>query len=590
MSDDIKVKILVCDDDLTARILMKETLASDSIEVIEAENGQRAIEQFEKHSPALLLLDVSMPKMNGFEVCEHIRDHEKGKHIPVIMVTGSDDLESIHKSYAVGATDFIAKPIKWPILGERVKYILRASQAFADLVTQQHELHQLAFYDSLTGLPNRQYLMQDLQRFLAMAERNNYQAAMLFIDLDRFKRINDTMGHSYGDKLLRKVAHRLQANLRDSDTFARVGSEQSSQEPQLSSFGGDEFTIFLSRLNDPNEALLVAERVIRSFSTPFQLEQFEVVVTPSIGISMFPNDGDNAETLLKNADTAMYFAKQSGRCCYKFYQDSMNAKAAARLQLEQDLRRALKSDEIVPFYQPQICAQSGRIVGVEALVRWLPAKGGIIPPDEFIPIAEETGLINELGRLVLERGCYQAKQWFDEGNPVRMAINVSAHQFRQLDFTQVVADVLQQCGLAPELLELELTESVIMSDAEENIARLIELKALGVSLAVDDFGTGYSSLSYLKRFPIDILKIDRSFMCDVNSAPDDLAIVEAILALAESLKLGVIAEGIEYGSQIAILKNTNQLLLQGYLFSRPVAAEYISPLLNQDFNHLMPAL
>ena len=305
---------------------------------------------------------------------------------------------------------------------------------------------------------------------------------------------------------------------------------------------------------------------------------------------MFPNDGDNAETLLKNADTAMYFAKQSGRCCYKFYQDSMNAKAAARLQLEQDLRRALKSDEIVPFYQPQICAQSGRIVGVEALVRWLPAKGGIIPPDEFIPIAEETGLINELGRLVLERGCYQAKQWFDEGNPVRMAINVSAHQFRQLDFTQVVADVLQQCGLAPELLELELTESVIMSDAEENIARLIELKALGVSLAVDDFGTGYSSLSYLKRFPIDILKIDRSFMCDVNSAPDDLAIVEAILALAESLKLGVIAEGIEYGSQIAILKNTNQLLLQGYLFSRPVAAEYISPLLNQDFNHLMPAL
>ncbi|GAC03535.1 two-component system response regulator [Paraglaciecola chathamensis] len=590
MSDNQKVKILVCDDDLTARILMKETLASDSIEVIEAENGQRAIEQFEKHSPALLLLDVSMPKMNGFEVCEHIRGHEKGKHIPVIMVTGSDDLESIHKSYAVGATDFIAKPIKWPILGERVKYILRASQAFADLVTQQHELHQLAFYDSLTGLPNRQYLMQDLQRFLAMAERNNYQAAMLFIDLDRFKRINDTMGHSYGDKLLRKVAHRLQANLRDSDTFARVGSEQSSQEPQLSSFGGDEFTIFLSRLNDPNEAMLVAERVIRSFSTPFQLEQFEVVVTPSIGISMFPNDGDNAETLLKNADTAMYFAKQSGRCCYKFYQDSMNAKAAARLQLEQDLRRALKSDEIVPFYQPQICAQSGRIVGVEALVRWLPAKGGIIPPDEFIPIAEETGLINELGRLVLERGCYQAKQWFDEGNPVRMAINVSAHQFRQLDFTQVVADVLQQCGLAPELLELELTESVIMSDAEENIARLIELKALGVSLAVDDFGTGYSSLSYLKRFPIDILKIDRSFMCDVNSAPDDLAIVEAILALAESLKLGVIAEGIEYGSQIAILKNTNQLLLQGYLFSRPVAAEYISPLLNQDFNHLMPAL
>ncbi|MEH6712428.1 MAG: EAL domain-containing protein [Paraglaciecola polaris] len=590
MSIDAKIKILVCDDDLTARILMKETLSSDTIEVLEAENGKRAIEQFEKHNPALLLLDVSMPEMNGFEVCEYIRAHEKGKHIPIIMVTGSDDLDSIHKSYAVGATDFIAKPIKWPILGERVKYILRASQAFADLVTQQKELHQLAFYDTLTGLPNRQFLMQDLQRFLAMAKRNEYQAAMLFIDLDRFKRINDTMGHSYGDKLLRKVAHRLQANLRDSDMFARVGDNITTDEPQLSSFGGDEFTIFLSRLNDPNEAMLVAERVIRSFSTPFQLEQFEVVITPSIGISMFPNDGENAEILLKNADTAMYFAKQSGRCCYKFYQDSMNAKAAARLQLEQDLRQALKNDEIVPFYQPQICAQSGRIVGVEALVRWLPAQGGIIPPDEFIPIAEETGLINELGQQVLEQGCYQAKKWLDMGTPVRIAINVSAYQFRQLDFTQTVARVLKESELPPSLLELELTESVIMSDAEENIARLIELKSLGVSLAVDDFGTGYSSLSYLKRFPIDILKIDRSFMCDVNSAPDDLAIVEAILALAESLKLGVIAEGIEYTSQITILQNTKKLQLQGYLFSRPVAAEYIAPLLLQDFNHLMPKL
>lgn len=584
------IKILVCDDDLTARILMKETLSTDNIEVFEAENGKRAIELFEKHHPALILLDVSMPKMNGFEVCEYIRGQDKGKHIPIIMVTGSDDLESIHKSFGVGATDFIAKPIKWPILGERVKYILRASQAFEDLISQKQELHQLAFYDPLTGLPNRQYLMKDLQRFLAMAGRNRYQSAMLFIDLDRFKRINDTMGHSYGDKLLRKVAHRLQTNLRDSDVFARIDGTVATQEPQLSSFGGDEFTIFLSRINDPNEAMLVAERVIRSFSSPFQLEQFEVVITPSIGISIFPHDGENAETLLKNAETAMYFAKQSGRCCYKFYQDSMNSKAAARLQLEQDLRQALKNGEIVPFYQPQICADSGRIVGVEALVRWLPPQGGIIPPDEFIPIAEETGLINELGRQVLEQGCKQAKQWMDKGTPVRMAINVSAHQFRQHDFTQIVADALKQSALPPALLELELTESVIMSDAEENIARLFELKDLGISLAVDDFGTGYSSLSYLKRFPIDILKIDRSFMCDVNSAADDRAIVEAILALALSLKLGVIAEGIEYSSQIAILSKSKQLLLQGYLFSRPVAAQHIPALLSQDFSHLMPQL
>lgn len=588
MPSDVKTKILVSDDDLTARILMKETLSSDVLEVIEAENGRQAIEQFEKHRPALLLLDVSMPKMNGFEVCETIRAHKNGKHIPIIMVTGSDDIASIHKSYAVGATDFIAKPIKWPILGERVKYILRASQAFADLVTQQQELHQLAFYDTLTGLPNRQYLMQDLQRYLAMAKRNNYQAAMLYIDLDRFKRINDTMGHSYGDKLLRKVALRLQANLRDSDMCARTTKDSESQATQLSSFGGDEFTIFLSRLNNSNEAMLVAERVIRSFSTPFQLEQFEVVITPSIGISVFPHDGEDAESLLKNADTAMYFAKESGRCCYRFYQDSMNSKAAARLQLEQDLRKALDNNEVIPFYQPQVCAQTGRILGVEALARWEKPQGQPIFPDEFIPIAEETGMIIKLGQQILYHACQQAKTWQQSGHAIRVAVNVSGHQFKQPDFPKVVRKVLEEFQLPASLLELELTESVIMSDAEENIARLKELKALGVTLAVDDFGTGYSSLSYLKKFPIDILKIDRSFMCDINSPPDDIAIVEAILALAASLNLGVIAEGIEYSGQITTLQNTKNLLLQGYLFSRPVASEYISPLLQQNFNHLMP--
>ncbi|MEP1448875.1 MAG: EAL domain-containing protein [Paraglaciecola sp.] len=588
MSSDVKTKILISDDDLTARILMKETLSSDVLEVIEAANGKQAIEQFEKHHPALLLLDVSMPEMNGFEVCETIRAHKDGKHIPIIMVTGSDDIASIHKSYAVGATDFIAKPIKWPILGERVKYILRASQAFEDLVTQQQELHQLAFYDTLTGLPNRQYLMQDLQRYLAMAKRNNYQAAMLYIDLDRFKRINDTMGHSYGDKLLRKVALRLQANLRDSDMCARTTKDSESQATQLSSFGGDEFTIFLSRLNNSNEAMLVAERVIRSFSTPFQLEQFEVVITPSIGISVFPHDGEDAESLLKNADTAMYFAKESGRCCYRFYQDSMNSKAAARLQLEQDLRKALDNNEVVPFYQPQVCAQTGRILGVEALARWQKPQGQPIFPDEFIPIAEETGMIIKLGQQILYHACQQAKNWQQSGHAIRVAVNVSGHQFKQPDFPNVVKKVLETFQLPASLLELELTESVIMSDAEENIARLKELKALGVTLAVDDFGTGYSSLSYLKKFPIDILKIDRSFMCDINSPPDDIAIVEAILALATSLNLGVIAEGIEYSGQITTLQNTKNLLLQGYLFSRPMASEFISPLLQQNFNHLMP--
>jgi diguanylate cyclase (GGDEF)-like protein len=587
MLNNSKITILVCDDDVSARIILQEIFACESIEVLEAEDGKRAVEQFEKYQPALVLLDVSMPVMNGFDVCEHIRALESGKHVPIIMVTGSDDLDSIHKSYSVGATDFISKPVKWEILAQRVRYILRASQAFADQMSQKKALHKLAFYDSLTGLPNRLLLLKNLQSFIALARRNDYQAAILYIDLDRFKRINDTMGHSIGDKLLRKVAHRLQENMRESDVFSRGSEEKLISNGQLSSFGGDEFTIFLSKLRNSSEAILVAERVIQSFIKPFKLEQYEVVITPSIGISIFPDDGESAESLLKNANTAMYSAKEAGRGCFKFYCGSMNATAASRLQLEQDLRVAIKSGEIVPFYQPQVSAKTGKIVSVEALVRWLPAQGGIIPPDEFIPIAEETGLIHDLGLLVLEQSCKQAKQWLDNGNEVRIAVNVSAHQFRQINFTQTVAKTLKQYNLPPSLLELELTESVIMSDAEENIKRLIELKNLGITLAVDDFGTGYSSLSYLKKFPIDTLKIDRAFMCDANSTPDDIAIVEAILALAKSLKLGVIAEGVEEVEQIKILKNSKNLLLQGYLFSRPLAAKNITPLLNQNFTHLM---
>ena len=587
MLNNSKIKILVCDDDVSARIILQEILACDSIEVLEADDGKCAVELFEKHQPALILLDVSMPVMNGFDVCEHIRAQESGKHVPIIMVTGSDDLDSIHKAYSLGATDFISKPVKWEILAQRVRYILRASQAFADQLSQKKALHKLAFYDSLTGLPNRLLLLKNLQSFIAMARRNDYQAGILYIDLDRFKRINDTMGHSIGDKLLRKVAHRLQENMRESDVFSRGSAEELISNGQLSSFGGDEFTILLSKLRNSSEAMLVAERVIKSFIKPFKLEQYEVVITSSIGISIFPDDGENAESLLKNANTAMYSAKEAGRSCFKFYCGSMNATAASRLQLEQDLRVAIKSGEIIPFYQPQVCAETGQIVSVEALARWLPAQGGIIPPDEFIPIAEETCLIYDLGLLVLEQSCKQAKQWLDNGNEVRVAVNVSAYQFRQINFPQIVAQTLKQYNLPPSLLELELTESVIMMDAEENIKRLIELKNLGVTLAVDDFGTGYSSLSYLKKFPIDTLKIDRAFMCDANSSPDDIAIVEAILALAKSLKLGVIAEGVEEVEQIKILKNSKNLLLQGYLFSRPLAAKDITPLLNQNFTHLI---
>jgi diguanylate cyclase (GGDEF)-like protein len=453
--------------------------------------------------------------------------------------------------------------------------MLRSRDAFHNLKTSEERLRYLAYYDSLTGLPNRQSFRENLNDFINLAKRGNYGVAVLFIDLDRFKRINDTLGHNFGDQLLKDVANKLKENLRQSDLLARNLGEDLTCE--VARQGGDEFNIFLSRVENLEDAAIVCQRIIDSVSQPIKIGQYEVVITPSIGVSVYPNDGKTVDDLLKNADIAMYYAKDQGRRCFKFYSDSLNARALERLELEESMRIALLKGQFELFFQPQVDIKNNQIVSGEALIRWRHPELGVISPAEFIPIAEESGLILEIGDWVLRNACEKAKAWSDMGLPCRVAVNLSSLQFKQGNFVEGVRQVLRDTQLPSKLLELELTESVIMSDVDENIGRLQALKEMGIALAIDDFGTGYSSLSYLKRFPIDTLKIDRSFVTDIASDEDDEAIVSAIIALASTMKLGVIAEGVETQGQLEILKNYKCSLVQGYYFSRPlIESDFIS--------------
>ncbi|KGJ99682.1 two-component system response regulator [Thalassotalea sp. ND16A] len=575
-------KVLICDDDPTYLMLMRDTLEASGFEVIEAADGDTAMVKYITMQPDIVLLDVEMPGLSGYEVCQQIRAHKTGKDIPILMVTGADDYQSILQAYEIGATDFLPKPIRWPMITHRVKYMLRSRDALRELKNSQQRLQYLAYHDSLTGLANRESFNEHLQKFLTLADRGNYHVGVLFIDLDRFKRINDTLGHNFGDRVLQKIAKVLNSNLRNCDLLAR--SQEDVPKTAVARLGGDEFTVFLSRVDCVDDIAVVAQRIIDSISQPIKIEQYEVTVTPSIGISVYPEDGTNVTNLMKNADVAMYHAKDQGRQCFKFYSESLNNRAIERLQIEQNLRKALENNEFSLNYQPQVNVNSKQIVGVEALLRWQNPELGFVSPADFIPIAEETGLIIDIGEWVLKQACEQAKSWLDAGfPPCRMSINLSSIQFKRGSLVGVVQNVLEQTGLPAELLELELTESAIMTDVEENIFRLEQIKALGVGIAVDDFGTGYSSLSYLKKFPITSLKIDRSFIADIATSCDDVGIVKAIIALAETLNLSVIAEGVETTSQLQILQKFNCSVIQGYLFSRPLIATDFEKLLTKKF-------
>ena len=443
-----------------------------------------------------------------------------------------------------------------------------------DLRRKDDHIRFLAFHDPLTGLPNRALLLDRLEHALASAQREREQVALMFIDLDRFKQINDTLGHDVGDALLVDVAARLREQLRQHDTAARMG--------------GDEFVLLLERVTDPAALALLAERLIRVLVQPARIAGHTLQIGASIGIACFPDDGGDVVSLMKHADAAMYAAKSAGRGRYCFYQESMTLKAGRRMQLEMELRQALVGRELLLHYQPKVDMADGRVVGLEALVRWQHPLHGLIGPVDFIPLAEESGLIQDLGDWVLAEACRQARCWQDEGVlPGRIAVNLSACQLQRGDLVERVEAQLRQHGLSPQALELELTESTVMAHPEEAIALLQRLRALGVSVAMDDFGTGYSSLSHLCRLPIGVLKIDRSFVSQVEHERGPAQIVRSIAALCRALDLEIVAEGVETPGQAAFLLQCGTRIAQGYLYSRPLSVQALQPLLRAG--RILPA-
>ena len=669
--------MLIADDEPSTRLIMREVLEQAGFEVIEAADGKEALRCYESAAPDMVLLDVEMPHFDGFSVCEKIRQKERLRQTPICIVTGLDDDESVDRAYRVGATDFIGKPIAWPVLGHRVRYILRASEALneirglvqalpdivfildeqgntLDLATdfelrvptnigamngmsfeeitaqndmrpiqkcirlallggkpQIHELllartnvhleirfvardkhsvlailrditdrkkaefeiHSLAFYDRLTGLPNRQLFSQELDTIIESTRGEQKQFAILFLDLDRFKRINDTLGHSTGDELLKAVATRLQGCLRAADRVVHA-NQDCWDNVRLARLGGDEFVIVLRDVGSEDAAASAASRVIDSFAQPFHCEGHQFVITPSIGIAIYPQDGNTNDELLMNADAAMYTAKAAGRNTYRSFSGTMKVRSLHRLAMENELRKAIDDEHFQLYYQPKVDLSSWTIVGAEALLRWNHAERGWISPADFIPIAEETGLILPLGRWVLQTACRQLGEWQHSPlNHLNVSVNVSSQQMYSDDLVALVKSAVADAGIRPNLLDLEITESLLMRDIEATIEALNTLKDLGVTLSVDDFGTGYSSLSYLKRFPIDTLKIDRSFVRDLHRDADDAAICAAILAMARQLDLKVVAEGVELDEQLDFLRLHNCRQIQGYLFSKPIPAE-----------------
>lgn len=545
--------ILVADDDRATRFAFRNVLEEEGYNVIEAEDGASALEIFRYRAPDLVLMDAKMPIVDGFSACEYIRAQDsETDQIPVLIITALDDEKSIERAFSVGATDYIPKPVNFSVLRKRIAHLMQATRA------EQH-MRYLAHNDLLTGLPNRSRFTDYLSEMMKTGREAGAVLALMFIDVDRFKLINDTLGHDTGDMLLKVVAERIRGRVRDDDMVARLG--------------GDEYTVLLNNVKSRAALEGIAAKICDAFSKPIVFMDQEIFITISIGISQFPGDAMDIATLMKHADTAMFYAKKY-RDSYRFYEEGMEAAVTEKLEMENDLRRALEREEFVLHYQPQQALENGKIIGMEALVRWEHPERGMVPPMEFIPLAEETGLIAEIGDYVLRESCRQLRAWLDAGyGPLRIAVNLSGRQLDRKTLAEDVADILHEHDLPPACLELEITESVIMEHADDVTLIFHKFKDMNIMLAVDDFGTGYSSLSHLKNFPIDTLKIDRSFLRDIPEDSENVAIISGIIAMAQGLGLHVVAEGVETRQQQDFLRDHGCDYIQGFYLGKPVAAE-----------------
>ncbi|WP_406798008.1 MULTISPECIES: EAL domain-containing protein [Brevibacillus] len=456
-----------------------------------------------------------------------------------------------------------------PIMDEEgnVTRLLLITRDVTDRKQSEETIHHLAYHDALTDLPNRRMYVQQLSKEMMQAKRFQSSLAVLFLDLDRFKDVNDSFGHDVGDMLLIEASKRLQACLKPGDVVARLG--------------GDEFTIMQNQLQDRNEATALAEQIMYQLQRPFELEGHVFNVSCSIGIALYPQDGDNPEDLLKRADTALYTVKSRGKNGYDFFDPSMEAKSLERILMENEMRKAIEQEQFQIYYQPKIDIATSAMTGMEALVRWVHPELGIIPPNRFIPIAEETGMILALGEWILKQACKQNKNWHDQGYTLKVSVNLSARQIYQKDLVEMIKDILQETNLSPHWLELEITESIFVK-MEEATAVLQQIRDIGIQISIDDFGTGYSSFSYIKSLPVDTIKIDASFIRDIHHNQESQAIVKAIVTIAQSLNMNVIAEGIELHDQVAALKENGCDHGQGYLFSKPLPTDDFDQLLRQE--------
>ena len=447
---------------------------------------------------------------------------------------------------------------------EVIRNITEDLSTEAQLREHRERLYHAVHHDTLTNLPNRMLLQDRLSRMMMKAKRNKTYVAILFLDLDRFKKINETLGHDIGDHLLLEVSKRLKNCVRKSDTVARIG--------------GDEFGVILDDLRDVKFVAVVARKFLQALSKPIIIQEYELYATSSIGISLYPDDGEDEDVLFRCADTALYRAKDAGKNNYQYYTPDMNTRAFEFLLMESGLRKAVENDELVVFYQPLINLENNKLIGMEALLRWQHPEKGMISPGDFIPLAEETGLIEPIGEWVLQAACAQNKKWQDAGYPpVKVSVNMSSRQFSKKNVVEIISETLEKTGLSPEYLGIEITESVIMQDVKSTITKLKQLHDMGICLSIDDFGTGYSSLSYLKLFPIDFLKIDRSFVFNITSDSTDAAIAASVILLAHSMELKVVAEGVETSEQMELLRGQGCDYVQGFLFSKPLAAEEFVP-------------